>query len=80
MSVLFSCCLISHSDLTIVCRIDLNDSGDGGEGGFIPMWLYVKTIGYTAAESVYKMRRALIKEHTARHKQQTTEDEETDDC
>ena len=27
------------------------------------MWLYVKTIGYTAAESVYKMRRALIEEH-----------------
>ena len=66
-----------HRDLTIVCRIDLNDSGDGGEGGFIPMWLYVKTIGYTAAESVYKMRRALIREHKARLQQEMTDDEET---
>lgn len=76
------CChdLCSHRDLTIVCRIDLNDSGDGGVGGFIPMWLYVKTIGYTAAESVYKMRRALIKEHKARLQQQTTGDKEASDC
>ena len=61
---------ISFRDLTIVCRIDLNDSGDGGAGGFLPMWLYVKTIGYTAAESVYKMRRALIREHEERQQQQ----------
>jgi hypothetical protein len=50
------------SDLTIVCRIDLNDSGEDGAGGFIPMWLYVKTIGHTAAASVNSMRQALIKE------------------
>lgn len=29
----------TKTHLTIVCRIDLNDSGEGGEGGFIPMWI-----------------------------------------
>ena len=47
----------NHTDLTIVCRIDLNDSSGGG---WIPMWLYVKTIGYTGAESVLRMRNALV--------------------
>jgi len=42
--------------LTIVCRIDLNDSGDDGEGGGIPMWLYVKTIGTTGVLSLRNMR------------------------
>jgi len=37
------------------------------------MWLYVKTIGYTAAESVYKMRRALIREHQERQQQENAE-------
>jgi hypothetical protein len=45
--------------VTIVCRIDLNDSTDGGLGGFMPMWLYVKTIGATGARSVLSMRKAL---------------------
>ena len=47
--------------LTIVCRIDLNDSsGEDGSGGCIPMWLYVKTIGITGARSVLNMRRCLL--------------------
>jgi len=36
------------------------------------VWLYVKTIGYTAAESVYKMRRALIKEHAEKQNSKDT--------
>jgi hypothetical protein len=53
-----------RTKLTIICRIDLNDSSstsDGG-GGCIPMWLYVKTIGITGARSVLNMRRALLEE------------------
>jgi hypothetical protein len=50
-------------DLTIVCRIDLNDSGADGEGGLVPMWIYVKTIGHTAAASIHKMRQALLSDH-----------------
>lgn len=45
-----------------MCRIDLNDSGEDGQGGFIPMWLYVRTIGLTATQSVHNMRLALIEE------------------
>ena len=58
-----------RTKLTIICRIDLNDSssstsdgGGGGGGGCIPMWLYVKTIGITGARSVLNMRRALLLE------------------
>ena len=48
--------------LTIICRIDLNDSSiKYGTGGCIPMWLYVKTIGITGARSVLNMRNALLK-------------------
>lgn len=46
--------------LTIMCRIDLNDSGQEGSGGKIPMWLYVKTIGLTGVQSVIRMRNALF--------------------
>jgi hypothetical protein len=53
-------------DLTILCRIDLNDSGENGQGGFMPMWLYVKTIGRTGAQSVIRMRNALIREKEKR--------------
>jgi hypothetical protein len=52
-----------NRDLTIVCRIDLNDSGADGEGGMVPMWIYVKTIGHTAAASIHKMRQALLSDH-----------------
>ena len=56
--------------LTIVCRIDLNDSSQDGEGGFIPMWLYVKTIGVTAAASVIRMRDALVQDQQERQQRQ----------
>ena len=46
--------------VTIVCRIDLNDSN--GSGGCVPMWLYVKTIGMTGARSVLSMRNVLLEE------------------
>jgi hypothetical protein len=49
----------NHTHLTMICRIDLNDSnGDGG--GWIPMWLYVRTIGYTGVNSFARMRQALL--------------------
>jgi hypothetical protein len=51
------------TDVTILCRIDLNDSGCDGAGGFIPMWLYVKTIGITGANSINRMRNALVVEN-----------------
>eukprot|EP00751_Fragilariopsis_kerguelensis_P008368 CAMPEP_0170802354 /NCGR_PEP_ID=MMETSP0733-20121128/29214_1 /TAXON_ID=186038 /ORGANISM="Fragilariopsis kerguelensis, Strain L26-C5" /LENGTH=489 /DNA_ID=CAMNT_0011155507 /DNA_START=239 /DNA_END=1708 /DNA_ORIENTATION=+ len=55
--------LLSRTKLTIICRIDLNDSSEEqGTGGCIPMWLYVKTIGITGARSVLNMRKALLKE------------------
>ena len=50
------------TQLTIICRIDLNDSAPDGEGGFMPMWLYVKTIGATGARSVLSMRNYLERE------------------
>jgi hypothetical protein len=49
--------------LTIVCRMDLNDSSEDGAGGWIPMWLYVKTIGATGVRSVLNMRKALLDDH-----------------
>jgi hypothetical protein len=52
--------------LTIICRIDLNDSSEGGAGGFVPMWIYVKTIGKTGAMSVIRMRQALIEQKQLR--------------
>ena len=50
-----------RSLLTIVCRIDLNDSAEGGKGGGIPMWFYVKTIGSSGALSMNNMRSELRK-------------------
>jgi START domain len=50
----------TRTKLTIVCRIDLNDSSEDGAGGWIPMWLYVKTIGATGVRSVMNMRKALL--------------------
>lgn len=47
-----------RTKLTILCRIDLNDSS--GSGGCIPMWLYVKTIGITGVRSVLNMRQCLL--------------------
>jgi hypothetical protein len=53
-------------EVTIVCRMDLNDSGTEGSGGSIPMWLYVKTIGRTGCVSILRMRDALIENQQER--------------
>jgi hypothetical protein len=45
----------------------LNDSAADGEGGHIPMWLYVKTIGITGAKSIMNMKRALMQEQNDRN-------------
>mmetsp|Transcript_19509 Transcript_19509/g.29349 ORF Transcript_19509/g.29349 Transcript_19509/m.29349 type:complete len:264 (+) Transcript_19509:193-984(+) len=47
----------NQTHLTIICRLDLNDSH--GDGGYMPMWLYVKTIGTTASRSILNLRREL---------------------
>jgi hypothetical protein len=52
----------SKTKVTIVCRIDLNDSSADCSGGWMPMWLYVKTIGATGARSVFSMRNVLVEE------------------
>ena len=59
----------NQTRLTIVCRIDLNDSGEGGDGGAIPMWIYVKTIGTTALHSVLNMRKHLQLDLAAKEEQ-----------
>lgn len=67
--------------LTIVCRIDLNDSAVGGEGGMIPMWLYVQTIGRTGSASMNKMRRQLRLEMEERRlEQEKKRQEEQGSC
>jgi hypothetical protein len=48
--------------LTIVCRIDMNDSSEDGAGEWIPIRLYVKTIGATGVRSVLNMRKAFLDE------------------
>lgn len=50
----------TKTEVTIICRIDMNDSSSDGSGGWFPMWLYVKTIGSTGAQSVANMRKALL--------------------
>ncbi|GAX22983.1 hypothetical protein FisN_15Hh121 [Fistulifera solaris] len=62
----------TQTELTIMCRIDLNDSAEDGTGGFIPMWLYVKTIGKTGAQSVIRMRNALLQEKCNRDDKQSS--------
>ncbi len=52
----------TQTQLTIVCRIDLNDSSADGAGGWIPMWLYVKTIGATGLRSFTSMRDEIMLE------------------
>ena len=46
--------------LTIVFRLDLNDTRDDGDGGYVPMWIYIKTVGATGMASVQNMKRQLI--------------------
>jgi len=66
----------SRTKLTIVCRIDLNDSSEDGAGGWIPMWLYVKTIGATGARSVLNMRKALLEDQERSANNKTLENKE----
>lgn len=60
--------------ITIVCRIDLNDSAQDGDGGSIPMWIYVKTIGSTGVLSIKNMMKELQKDLDERKEQQLLED------
>ena len=46
--------------LTIVFRLDLNDTREGGEGGYVPMFIYTKTVGATGMASVQNMKRELL--------------------
>jgi len=48
-----------QTSVTIICRIDLNDSGEDGEGGLVPMWLYTQTIGLSGSSSLAKMRKQM---------------------
>ena len=48
-----------RTKLTMIFKIDLNDSGEGGDGGSIPMWLYIKTVGTTGLLSISNMRKQL---------------------
>ncbi|KAL3810670.1 hypothetical protein ACHAXA_003274 [Cyclostephanos tholiformis] len=54
--------------LTIVFRIDLNDSSDGGDGGYVPMFLYVKTVGSTGMASVQTMKRLIAESNRGRRR------------
>ena len=56
----------TKTKLTIVCRIDLNDSSEDGVGGWIPMWIYVKTVGGAGLRSVTSMRDIIAEEYKAR--------------
>lgn len=60
----------TETAVTIICRIDLNDSASGGAGGNIPMWLYIKSIGITGAKSMKTMRDALAQEEVERKAKQ----------
>ena len=48
-----------NTKVTVIGRVDLNDSSDGGDGGNIPMWLYVKTVGRTGVHFCRTLRKEL---------------------
>ena len=54
--------------LTIVFRLDLNDSTDGGDGGYVPMFAYVKTVGGTGMASVQTMKRLIAESNSGRRR------------
>ena len=60
-----------RTKITIVCRIDLNDSSEDGDGGNIPMWIYVKTVGSAGVLTIKNMRNELLKEQNEKNKQFT---------
>ena len=45
-----------ETEMTIILRTDLNDSTDGGSGGFVPMWAVVKTIGTAGYQAIKGLR------------------------
>ena len=59
----------TKTKITMVFRIDLNDSSENGSGGLMPMWLYVKTVGNTGARSVISMRNVLMEAKQRRQQQ-----------
>ena len=65
-----------RSFLTIVCRIDLNDSADGGVGGAVPMSFYTSTIGMTGLISMNSMRSELRKRLDVKLQQQQQQQQE----
>jgi hypothetical protein len=54
----------THTALTIIFRIDLNDSSAEGAGGYVPMYFYVQTVGRTGISSMQRMRQALMEMKT----------------
>ena len=69
-----------RSLLTIVCRIDLNDSADGGVGGAVPMSFYVNTIGMSGLLSMSSMRSELRKRLDIKPRDQEGEEEEEEEA
>jgi hypothetical protein len=65
-----------RSLLTIVCRIDLNDSADGGVGGAVPMSFYTSTIGMSGLISMTSMRSELRKRLDVKLQEEKEEEEE----
>ena len=51
-----------------------NDDDSAQGGGWIPMWLYVKTIGITGAKSITNMRDVLIQQHQLNHDREKESD------
>ena len=45
-----------ETEMTIILRTDLNDSAQGGSGGFVPMWVVVKTIGSAGHRAIKGLR------------------------
>lgn len=56
--------------LTVICRVDLNDSSEDGEGGAVPMWLYLRSAGTTGPMSIRKLQREVLMDVQERRRQQ----------
>jgi len=52
----------STTDMDMDIGMGMGGREEKGQGGWIPMWLYVKTIGATGAKSVINMRNALVED------------------
>ena len=48
-----------QTKVTVIGKMDLNDSSEDGIGGNIPMWLYIKTVGRTGVFFCRNMRKEL---------------------